>query len=79
VIKSNFPVRENGYQPTPALGTPLVAVGVKVPSPGTFSPGTAAGACSVTTPESDEAQPVTNAMIEIKTMQITQRRITCEN
>jgi hypothetical protein len=79
VIKFNFPAREKSYQPTPALGTPAVAFGVKVPSPGTFSPGTVPEACSVTTPESDEAQPVTKAMTEIKTIPITQRRITREN
>src|ERR1700730_7162396 len=78
-IKPNFPGSERNYQPTPALGTPAVAFGVKVPSPGTFSPGTVAGACSVTTPESDEAQPVTKAMTEITTIQLTQRRITREN
>jgi hypothetical protein len=53
---------------------PLVAFGVKVPS-GTFSPGTVA-ACSVTTPESEEAQLVIKTlMAESKTMQIGKRRI----
>jgi hypothetical protein len=64
----------------PALGTPLVAFGVKVPSPGTFSPGTVAGACSVTVPESDEAQPVTKVLTaESKTAQKAKRWITQEN
>jgi hypothetical protein len=47
-----------------------------VPSPGTFSPGTGAAACSVTTPESDEAQLVIKTPTpESKTMQIAKRWI----
>jgi|GraSoiStandDraft_39_1057311.scaffolds.fasta_scaffold433544_2 hypothetical protein len=57
-----------------ALGTPVVALGVKLLSPETFSPGTVPVACSVTTPESDEAQLVTKALTaESKTMQIVKR------
>jgi hypothetical protein len=53
---------------------PFVALGVKVPS-GSFSPGTAA-ACSVTTPESEDAQLVIKMLTaESKTMQIAKRRI----
>jgi hypothetical protein len=47
-----------------------------VPSPGTFSPGTVVVACSVTTPESDEAQLVIKTLTaESKTMLIAKRRI----
>jgi hypothetical protein len=57
-----------------ALGTPVVALGVKLLSSETFSPGTVPVACSVTTPESDEAQLVTKALTaESKTMQIMKR------
>src|ERR1700738_4668182 len=75
-IKANFPASERNYHPTPALGTPLVAFGVKVPSPGTFSPGTVVVVCSVTTPESDEAQLVIKTpTAESKTMLIAKCRI----
>jgi hypothetical protein len=48
-----------------------------VPSPGTFSPGTGVVACSVTTPESDEAQLVIKTLTaaKSKTMQIAKRWI----
>jgi hypothetical protein len=47
-----------------------------VPSPGTFSPGTVVVACSVTAPESDEAQLVIKTLTaESKTMQIVKRWI----
>jgi hypothetical protein len=59
-----------------ALGTPVVALGVKLLSPETFSPGTVVVPCSITTPESDEAQLVTRALtVDSKTMQIAKRWI----